>query len=75
MSEPTTQEREIEAFEKWKRGWATAEDKTATLRDQFAMAALAGLWSTCVPGEPLDTKRCAALCYKQADAMMEASKK
>lgn len=43
-----------------------------TLRDQFAMAALTGLWSTCVQGEPLDTRRCASLCYKQADAMMIA---
>jgi hypothetical protein len=62
---------EFENLSELHRPILTVTQPRATLRDQFAMAALAGLLSDPTSSGP---KGCAKVAYEYADAIMEARK-
>jgi len=50
-------------------------NNTPSLRDQFAMAALTGLYSHHLADATLSVSKYSEMAYRQADAMMETREK
>lgn len=76
MSDSQTQDVALsEAVEVWRRRKTDMPGHAMTLRDQFAMSALAGIAESLIDDDEQVNSHTADWAYRLADAMLEARQK